>query len=1416
MKEKNNANQVKQRFSLRKLTVGVCSVLLGLTFINGNNHTVKADSVNDNNNPDAYEEVTPHSETTTNTPVRKVVVNKKASSEPADTNNQNQAAASNNAPLSTTEYQQVNNAENANKKDSVKAQEFKTVSNVQSSADTAQNNGSEKSNTAVQSKDDNQQADLTTKLNINRLSNARIGNASYLSQKLVQKTKNTIATVDNEAELQNALSDNNITNIKLSGDISIDKAIKIENLNRDVTLSGLNSDGTKYSKVNYTLKFTGDSQITFTGDYSTATSPVLHFNDINFDLATTKTPFVYDAKNLKTIKAEFKNVYVKKTGHSDYVDSQWDWEDFLIENNQYTSTGTGTSGEGLYNHLNNFNMDFSGTNKFEGTAVRFTQITLEDGADVEGSLREQNANSGVYTSTIGENAKLIMKLNNPGRFDKIWYDDGNQSLNIEQGATFELLNGNNHGSLMENAIVNSPKLVIIESNPGFTNNSQYTHGNLHKWTIQNKNGQKLGLSLSKKDGPNYTWQFNGDFTITHEPGKDRQDANNKKIFGIKGNLISTNYDTSNENIPSEGHAEINMNSKEDFESLAATSFTRIAFGTDLNKVFDANRYNATNSKPVSVLLDQSETPHSLGNAGSLVRITDSENSEIDSEIDTKSIEWINDNVFDASGNKIGSIKDKDGNFTFANGLTDDTTSLKPTDANSKKLANFARIKVTYKDGTTDIVPVEIDIIKAKAKQNSKSKPLNPNNSNFEKPITSQDTITGQPTDKEAKNLVDNTSDLSQSNPTYTFVDDNGKDITNFENGTLVDNNHKLLQVNVKVSYWKNNNGTYIADGYQIVKGIYLELNSDSKEFDENYQSVKGTVDAHAITDSANAGQKVPDYKNGLINSSTQISYIDANNKSQTIALSSLPGYSSIAWKKAIALNLDINGSNSYDAVITFKDGSTKDIKVTVNVKGGIKGSKSITTVNEGNNLTSDEALEALTGSSLLDIAQWLESNKESSFSWAANEDGTGTPDTNYSAEDNTTSRTAYVVITYKDGTKQTVEVPYTVKTQADLFGNGSIKVADGKQITTHVNKTSGELDPTVDLSIKDGNGNTVNDWKFAGWVDADHNPLTLDLTKSGLTDGYAKIALKDGSYVYSTKLLITVLGGEPGVAVNQSVIAGTKDAPAADQHISNADSLNRQFSLTSSSYSWYESTGSGDTETVGAAISDPSQYFNNVNNSKKDVYVRINWGDGTSQYVKVPVTITAVSDNTPSDHSSDSNNSTDITPATDNSDDAFDNAVTPTTNNNTSDNTTSNVAADYGQAIVRAGQIDVYTLPKGNLVRHHTHLNKGTRLTIYEIRKIDGQNWYRIGNSRWIMAASTINTKGSAIYLHQMLKGYAVVWVQKIAVYNKVNGKKTKTYLKRNAKRKILSVVTVNGGQWYQIGKKQWISAASAHFVVAD
>ena len=52
-KKGNNFDRVKQRFSLRKLNIGVCSVLLGLTFMSGNNNTVKAETIQ---NPTKLEE----------------------------------------------------------------------------------------------------------------------------------------------------------------------------------------------------------------------------------------------------------------------------------------------------------------------------------------------------------------------------------------------------------------------------------------------------------------------------------------------------------------------------------------------------------------------------------------------------------------------------------------------------------------------------------------------------------------------------------------------------------------------------------------------------------------------------------------------------------------------------------------------------------------------------------------------------------------------------------------------------------------------------------------------------------------------------------------------------------------------------------------------------------------------------------------------------------------------------------------------------------------------------------------------------------------------------------------------------------------------------------------------------------------
>lgn len=43
-------NEEVRHFSLRKLSVGLASVLIGISFVSGNNHTVKADTVKDGSN----------------------------------------------------------------------------------------------------------------------------------------------------------------------------------------------------------------------------------------------------------------------------------------------------------------------------------------------------------------------------------------------------------------------------------------------------------------------------------------------------------------------------------------------------------------------------------------------------------------------------------------------------------------------------------------------------------------------------------------------------------------------------------------------------------------------------------------------------------------------------------------------------------------------------------------------------------------------------------------------------------------------------------------------------------------------------------------------------------------------------------------------------------------------------------------------------------------------------------------------------------------------------------------------------------------------------------------------------------------------------------------------------------------------
>ena len=144
---------------------------------------------------------------------------------------------------------------------------------------------------------------------------------------------------------------------------------------------------------------------------------------------------------------------------------------------------------------------------------------------------------------------------------------------------------------------------------------------------------------------------------------------------------------------------------------------------------------------------------------------------------------------------------------------------------------------------------------------------------------------------------------------------------------------------------------------------------------------------------------------------------------------------------------------------------------------------------------------------------------------------------------------------------------------------------------------------------------------------------------------------------------------------------------------------------------------------------------------------------------------------------------------------------------------------DFYQVIIKANAVEVYTLPKGNLTKEKK-LVHDTVLTVLETKKIDGQVWYRIGTNRWIMAATTIKVGELENFklkrLSKKTKTTAIVWVNKLAIYNNVNGKMTKKHLTRGTKVRIYAIATTNDGEWYKIGKNKWIPAAGVHELTVE
>ena len=200
MKKKEHFNNEKQRWSLRKLSVGLSSVMLGLTFISGAN-LVQADTTTSANQA----EVATESQSSSNTTDESKVSSESSTTSQETTSNNAASSASNTTAAAetasstkaeTTQSSETSESATENKtQDSSAAVSSTSSSSASASSDTAQTTSTQNSSTQANQSSENQQSSAsstTLKVSVSSLkTNSQLA-ANTLSTSLAAKsTKQT-------------------------------------------------------------------------------------------------------------------------------------------------------------------------------------------------------------------------------------------------------------------------------------------------------------------------------------------------------------------------------------------------------------------------------------------------------------------------------------------------------------------------------------------------------------------------------------------------------------------------------------------------------------------------------------------------------------------------------------------------------------------------------------------------------------------------------------------------------------------------------------------------------------------------------------------------------------------------------------------------------------------------------------------------------------------------------------------------------------------------------------------------------------------------------------------------------------------------------------------------------------------------
>ncbi|WEV51836.1 Rib/alpha-like domain-containing protein [Lactobacillus sp. ESL0731] len=437
--------------------------------------------------------------------------------------------------------------------------------------------------------------------------------------------------------------------------------------------------------------------------------------------------------------------------------------------------------------------------------------------------------------------------------------------------------------------------------------------------------------------------------------------------------------------------------------------------------------------------------------------------------------------------------------------------------------------------------------------------------------------------------------------------------------------------NVKYSFAKNSDGTGKVDtstpgtssAYVVVdygdgtkQTVKIDLTVGSERDADILHPVVAPVNAtepikaHLIHDYG-TGNPITKYPDGF-----STDHLDEMKK--IISGISDPDWDKVDYLTWAAASPDKPGENQdVQVMVHYKDGSVSaPITVKANIYGvqhlDVAGVTNHAEVTEGEQPTADQAKEVLGQKDLVD--QILQQYPNTKFGWANKPDGTGTLDTSKPGQ-----KDAYVIIDYDDGSKQVLKVPLTVnpKTPGDTH---TPEKTDGS-VTTHLTTTGVATpdefkDPTKfkDFMQISGSGDPADLVDHVDWADGTGPTAVGDNQQVEVVAHY-----KDGTKSDTFKINVNVLDArksdkpttvckdstpDPNVAKNA---LNEDDVQKIDAHYPNA-----KYSLAGNS----DGTGTVDTSTPG----------------KKNAFVVIDYGDGTTQIVPIELNVadsTMADDNHP-------------------------------------------------------------------------------------------------------------------------------------------------------------------------------------------